>query len=151
MAFEPASDPSATVLYDLINSHRVTAVVNVAARLGIADCLAGGAKTSGELVKETGAHERSLRRLLRALVTLGICKQVGKDQFELTAMGGHLAGSAKQSLKSWAICESELISRHWESLIERVRTGKGSTTAAEFFQKMTPEIAKTFDMRPWWR
>ena len=76
MAFQLASPPAPTALHDLITSQRITAVIYVAARLGVADCLAGGAKSSGDLAQETGAHERSLRRLLHALVTLGICKLV---------------------------------------------------------------------------
>jgi len=145
MTLQLASPPSAIALHDLITSQRITAVIYVAARLGVADCLAGGAMSLSELVQETGAHERSLRRLLRALVTLGICKQVGKDQFELTAVGSHLAGGASQSLKHWALMETELMPRLWGSLFDTVRAGKNPTTADEYFEKMTPEIAKTFD------
>jgi Dimerisation domain len=81
------ASPPAIALHDLITAQRVTSVIYVATRLGIADHLAGCIKSSNELAQDTGAHERSLRRLLRALVTLGICKQVGNDQFELTATG----------------------------------------------------------------
>jgi hypothetical protein len=145
MVLQPASPPSATALHDLITSQRITAVINVAARLGVADCLEGGAKSTSQLAQETGAHERSLRRLLRALVTLGICKLVGKDQFELTAMGGHLAAGASQSLKYWALNEVELMPRLWGSLFDTVHAGKNPTSAAEFFKNMTPELAKIFD------
>ena len=145
MVLPLASPPSATALHDLITSQRITAVIHVAARLGVADYLAGGAKSTSELVEETGAQERSLRRLLRALVTLGICKLVGKDHFELTAMGGHLAAGASQSLKYWALNEVELMPRLWGSLFDTVRAGKNPTTAAEFFENMTPELAKIFD------
>jgi len=79
-----ASDSSAIALHDLITSQRITAVIYVAARLGVGDCLAGGAKTSNGLAQETGAHERSLRRLLRALVTLGNCKQEEKTNLNST-------------------------------------------------------------------
>ncbi len=52
MEFQRAPDPSAIALRDLITSQRITAVSYVAARLGVADCLAGGLRTSGELVQE---------------------------------------------------------------------------------------------------
>jgi O-methyltransferase domain len=145
MALQLSSPPSVIALHDLITSQRITAIIHVAARLGVADYLAGGAKSTSALVEETGTHERSLRRLLRALVTLGICKQVGKDQFELTAMGGHLAAGASQSLKYWALNEVELMPRLWGSLFDTIRAGKNPTTAAEFFGKMTPELATIFD------
>ncbi len=57
----------------------------------------------------------------------------------------NLAGGAKQSLKHWALNEGELTSRRWGSLFDTVRTGKSPTTAAELFQKITPQIAETFD------
>jgi hypothetical protein len=130
MALQADSPPSAIRLRDLITSQRITAVIYVAARLGVADCLAGGAKSASELAQETGAHEPSLRRLLRALVTLDICKPIGNDQFELTAMGGHLAADANQSLKYWALNEVELMPRLWGSLFDTVRAGTNLNTAA---------------------
>jgi hypothetical protein len=44
-----------------------------AARLGIADLLAAGPKTAAELARSTDTRERSLLRLMRGLVNLGIC------------------------------------------------------------------------------
>ena len=68
-----ASQVSALKLFDLIQSHRVTAVIYVAVKLGIAELLRDGPRTLGELAKATGADERSLGRLLTALSTIGIC------------------------------------------------------------------------------
>jgi SAM-dependent methyltransferase len=62
------------------------------------------------------------------LVTIGVCKRIGKDQFALTAMGGHLAGKAQHSLKAWALFEGELLARSWSGLLDSIRTGK---TAAQ--------------------
>jgi len=59
-----ASQVSVLKLFDLVQSHRVTAVIYVAVRLGIAELLRGGPQTLGQLAKATGAHERSLGRLL---------------------------------------------------------------------------------------
>jgi SAM-dependent methyltransferase len=137
-------------LFDLMASHRITAVVYVAVRLGVADCLAEGPKTTREVADRTDAHQQSLQRLLRALITIGICKPVGADQFELTSMGKHLAGSAEQSLKAWALFEGELLSRSWSGLLDSIRTGK---TAAELagiddpFDLMAqdPERVKVFN------
>lgn len=46
MVLQLASPPSATALHDLITSQRITAVIHVAARLGVADCLPGATKSS---------------------------------------------------------------------------------------------------------
>jgi O-methyltransferase domain/Dimerisation domain len=128
MAAQPRPDPSATALFDLLVSHRITAVLYVAARLGIADSLAEGPLTARQLAERNGAHEPSVRRLLRALVALGVCKLDDGEAFALTATGAHLAASARPSLKSWALFEGEMLSRTWGGLLDSIRTGK---TAAE--------------------
>ena len=123
-----ASQVSALRLFDLIQSHRVTAVIYVAARLGIAELLRDGPRPLGELAKATGADERSLGRLLTALSTIGLCKGTGEDSYALTEMGAGLDGEAEQSFKSWAVFEAEMLSTRWSGLLESVMTGK---TASE--------------------
>ena len=55
------------VLRRLINGYQVSQAIHVAATLGIADLLAGGARDSGALAAETHTHPHALYRLLRAL------------------------------------------------------------------------------------
>jgi hypothetical protein len=115
-------------LFDLVMSHRVTAVVYVAARLGVADILAEGPATSERLAERTGAHHASLRRLLRALVSLGVCTLRSDDEYDLSPLGRPLAASAEQSLKPWVIFEGEMLMRGWAGLHDSVISGR---TAAE--------------------
>ncbi|MEH2519745.1 tRNA A58 N-methylase Trm61 [Bradyrhizobium sp. AZCC 1610] len=145
-----SSQVSALRLFDLIQSQRVTAVIYVAARLGLAELLRDGPQATGALAKATGADERALGRLLTALSTLGICLRSGEDRYALTDMGACLDSSAKHSMKSWAILETELLSKAWSGMLESVMTGK---TAAQLqgvdnsFELMgrTPEIVDTFN------
>jgi tRNA A58 N-methylase Trm61 len=145
-----ASQVSALKLFDLIQSHRVTAVIYVAARLGIAELLRDGPLALGELAMATGADERALGRLLTALSTIGICKRTGEDSYALTEMGAGLDSEAEQSFKSWVIFEAEMLSKSWSGMLESVMTGK---TAAELqglansFELMgrTPEIVDKFN------
>jgi len=144
------TDPSSNALLDLIASQRITAVIYVAARLGVADLLAEGAKTPRELAQRTGAHERSLRRLLRALITIGICKPVGTDQFALTPVGAPLASSAEPSLKVLALFEGEMLWQSWGALLDSIRTGKNMAELAgieDTFELMgrNPEAVRTFN------
>ncbi len=126
-------DSVTNTVFDLLSSHRITAVIYAAVRLGVTDCLADeGPRTARELAQQTNAHEGSLRRLLRALVTIGICKQVGDERFELTAVGARLAGSANKSLKAWALFEGEALSRSWGGLLDSIRTGKTAAELAGF-------------------
>ena len=129
MAARPSSDPSAATLFDLVASHRITAAIYVAARLGIADHLAGGAKDPAKLAQLTGADTPSLRRLLRALVTIGVCTQSGQ-QFALTEIGAKLAGGAEQSVKPFALFEGEILVGWWSGLLEFIRTGKTASELA---------------------
>ena len=90
MASERA-DSSAHLLLDLVEGHRVTAIVYVAARLGIADFLLDGPKSASHLAQLTSSHEPSLSRLMRALVKLAICTQASDSKFGLTETGTYLA------------------------------------------------------------
>jgi SAM-dependent methyltransferase len=123
-----ASQVSALRLFDLIQSHRITAVIHVAVKLGIAELLRDGPRPLAELAKATGADERALGRLLTALSTIGICEKPGEDVYALTEMGAGLDGAAEQSFKAWAILEAEMLAKRWSGLLETVMTGK---TAAE--------------------
>jgi hypothetical protein len=133
-----SSEVSALKLFDLIQSHRVTDVIYVAVRLGLAELMREGPKSPGELAKATGADERALGRLLTALSTIGICSRTGDDGYALTEVGACLDGSAEHSFKSWAILEAELLSKSWSGMLESVMTGK---TAAEL-----QGLANTFDL-----
>ena len=117
------SSEAAYTLFDLIMSHRVTTVIYVTAKLGLADALAEGPRTAAQLARGAGAHAPAVQRLLRALVTIGIC-QVDGDRFSLTAIGSNLAASSPTSLKAWAIFEGEVLQPAWQGLIVSVCTGR---------------------------
>lgn len=51
-------------VFQLITGHIVASAVNIAARLGIADRLANGPRTSADLARECGVDEAALYRLL---------------------------------------------------------------------------------------
>ena len=59
-------------LQAMITGFRLSAALNVAADLGISDALAEGPRTVAELADETAADPDTLRRLLRALATVGV-------------------------------------------------------------------------------
>lgn len=145
-----ASQGSTLQLFDLIQSHRVTAVIYVAVRLGLAELLRDGPRTLAELTKATGADQRALARLLTALCTIGVCERTGGDSYASTEVGAGLDGEAEQSFRNWAIFEAEMLSKRWSGMLETVMTGK---TAAELqgladsFELMgrTPEHVTIFN------
>src|SRR5439155_6452137 len=147
----PMSSPiSALKLFDLIQSHRVTAVIYVAAKLGIAELLRDGPKSLDALAKATGADRDALGRLLTGLSTVGICVRADDERYSLTETGTALDGAADHSAKSWAIFEGEMLSKSWNGLFESIMTGK---TAAQLLglnnsfdlMSRTPENVRVFN------
>lgn len=137
------SDPSAKELIDLIAGHRVTAVIYVAAKLGIADLLTEWPRTAVELAQLTETHERSLYRLMRALVVLGICTERDDGKFELTTIGTYLAAKSDRSLKAWALVEGDMLRAGWAQFIESIRTGKTALELAGQGQDRFEAMAKS--------
>jgi hypothetical protein len=62
---------SAAAMLHLIMGFRVSRTIFVAAKLGLADLLQDGPRTSEQLARTTGTHAPSLYRVLRALVSIG--------------------------------------------------------------------------------
>jgi orsellinic acid C2-O-methyltransferase len=96
----------------------------VAARLGLADVLADGPRTTRELAAATGAHEPSLYRLLRALAFAGLVHQPAPDTFALTEQGELLRSGLVGSLRELVLLLAGPESwRAWGQLEHSVRTG----------------------------
>ena len=123
-------EQAAETLLALIMGQRITMTIAVATRLGIPDLLADGAKSAAVLARRTGADRAALARLMRALTTIGICRQAGRDTFDLTDVGRGLAGDNAPSLKAYALFEGEMLTGMWGGLIDTVRTGKTASEIA---------------------
>lgn len=139
------SAPSTSTLLALLAGHRVTAIIYVAAKLGIADLVAEGPKTVVELARLTNTHERSLLRLMRALVALNIVSEKGDGKFEPTEMGGLLAAKSERSLRAWALVEGEMLRAAWGQLIESIHTGKTGGELAGLGSERFELLAETKD------
>jgi hypothetical protein len=114
-------------VHDLVQSHRVTAVIYAAAQLNLAEAIGDEARTVAELARLVSADETALRRLLIGLTTLGLCRQVDRDRFSLTDLGRQLDESAEPSFKDWVLFEGEMLAQTWSGLVDSVRTGKTAT------------------------
>jgi hypothetical protein len=145
-----SSPTAALTLLDLIQSQRITAVIYTAVRLGLAELLQGGPRSSDELAAATRANHDSLGRLLTALCTIGLAARGSDGRYALTDVGAALDGTSEHSFKAWAIFEGEMLTKSWGGLVETVMTGK---TAAELagasnsFELMarTPERIPVFN------
>lgn len=114
-------------VHDLVQSHRITAVIYVAAKLSLAEAIGHDAKSVAELARLVSADESALRRLLIGLTTLGLCRQSDRDRFAMTDLGRQLDETADPSLKHWVLFEGEMLAQSWSGLVDSVRTGKTAT------------------------
>lgn len=107
-----------------INASWTTAALHAACRLRVPEQLADGALDATALAAALACHAPSLRRLLRALASLGVCVQVGDDTYALTAMGRLLHPDSPRSLRAWALlCGGSHWSR-WGELETSVHSGQ---------------------------
>jgi SAM-dependent methyltransferase len=114
-------------LLGIVTASWMSQAVYVAARLGVPDLLAEGSRTSEEIAAASGAHAPSLQRLLRALTTIGICRE-SAGAFEITPMGSLLRTDAPDSVRSWTIFWGEYLWPIWGHLLYSVETGESART-----------------------
>lgn len=122
----PAEKPPESRLFELIWPGGLAAqAVYAAARLNLADHLADGPKTAGELARATNAHPPSLERLLRALTSLGLLSQEADGRFRSTAVGETLESRRPGSVHPSAVfLGSPFLWNAWAGLYDNVMTGK---------------------------
>ena len=124
---ETNQPPPSMALMHLFHGARITQLLYVAAKLGIADLLYEGAKSSEELAQAVGAHPRTLYRVLRALASLGIFAEEQDQRFCLTPMADLLRTEAPASLRPFALLSGEdWIWRAEGALLYSVRTGQAA-------------------------
>ncbi len=99
-------------------------LVYLAAKLGIADTLVNGPLTVEEIAGRVGAHAPSLKRVLRALASLGIFASDPHGRYHLTRLAQTLRSDHPESLRDFALM---LVDDYnwsaWGALEHAVRTG----------------------------
>jgi len=102
-------------------------LVFVAAKLGIADVLVEGPLTADEIAARVGAHAPYLKRVLRALASLGIFKVDPHGRFHLNRLAQTLRSDHPESLRDFALM---LVDDYnwsaWGALEHAVRTGSSA-------------------------
>ncbi|HKC64705.1 MAG TPA: methyltransferase [Pyrinomonadaceae bacterium] len=118
--------PPQIALLQMATGFWVTQSIYVAARLGIADLLKDGPKTSDELARATDTNGPMLYRVLRALAGLGIFAEDEQKRFTLTPLAEPLQ-TGPNSFRAMAIHLAENSSwKAWGNLLESVRTGESA-------------------------
>jgi hypothetical protein len=115
-------------LMAMLNGYWTTQVLYVTAKLGLADALAEGPQHSATLAHVTATHPLALVRLLRGLVSLGVCAEVEDGHFALTSLGRYLRRDVPDSVWHRAIFWGEELWPLWGHLLRSVQTGEPATT-----------------------
>ncbi|MGA7155578.1 MAG: methyltransferase [Acidobacteriaceae bacterium] len=121
-------------------------ILEAAIRHRVFDVLDGGAKTLGEVSKETGASERGLSAVMNALVGMGFLAKDGRS-YSLTPESAAFLVSTKPGFQGGMIrhCSEDLVPK-WLNLNEVVATGKPAAavneekTGGEFFHHFVVDI-----------
>jgi hypothetical protein len=102
-------------------------LVYVAAKLGIADVLVDGPLTVDQIAARVGAHPPYLKRVLRALASLGIFAADPHGRFHLNRLSQTLRSDHPESLRDFALM---LVDDYnwsaWGALEHAVRTGSSA-------------------------
>jgi SAM-dependent methyltransferase len=117
--------PPPIPLLDIVSSQWRVHALGVVARLGIADLLAAGPRDVAYLAIQTGTHEDSLYRLLRALAGEGIFTRPAVRTFGLNSLAAPLRTDHPQSIRHTVIqVTAHWNQRAWSALGETVVDGQ---------------------------
>lgn len=116
-------NPSPPVLFQMATGYWVSQAIYVAAKLGIADLLKDGPKSCVALATATRSDAPSLFRLMRALSSVGIFSQLGRDRFALSRLAESLQAEVHGSLRAMVITIGEIHYQACGNLLHSVQTG----------------------------
>jgi Dimerisation domain len=84
----PQSLPPHVQLIQMGTGGAVAQVVQIAAKIGLADHFADGPRSAAELARPLDLHAPSLHRLMRTMASLGLLTEGEAQRFSLTKLGG---------------------------------------------------------------
>lgn len=113
-------------LLKMISGYWLSQAIHVAAKLKMADLLAGGPRPCAELAAATATHPQSLHRLLRALASVGVFKELDGQRFELTPLAEALRSDVPNSQYAVAVMMGDEHYESWGQLLYSVQTGKAA-------------------------
>ena len=119
---------AASNLWTLARGYMPARVVHVAAPHGVAALRASGTNTADALAQETNTAVVPLRRLLRALASLGLVDELEFGRFALTEAGKPLRSNVPGSMRNVALMfGGDHAWRSWGELLHSVTTGESGT------------------------
>lgn len=112
-------------MLELVTGYWISQMLFAVARLGVPDVVASRALPPGEIAAKVGAHPGYLRRVLRALATVGVFAEDARGRFRATPLGRTLRADVPGSLRDFTLMMVDGHNcRAWESLLDAVKSGK---------------------------
>jgi predicted transcriptional regulator len=119
----PKLPPQARML-ELMTGHWVAQMIFAVTKLGVPDALGAKALAPEAIAQRVGANAAYLRRVLRALASVGVFAEDARGRFKLTPLGQTLRNKPG-SVRDFALMiVAPYNYRSWERLTEAVREGQ---------------------------
>jgi hypothetical protein len=147
----PPEAAAAELVIQIGIGHLLASALQVVVRLGVPDLLAEGARTPADLATQTGTQADPLRRVLRALASVGLFEEDAQGRYGLTVAGRMLRRGVPGSMFDMALwITSPFHFRTYAELMHSVKTGQpaGEKVAGmpvfEYLAK-EPELSAIFN------
>jgi len=106
--------------------------------------------TAAELARTLGVNNSALQRILRGLVSLGVCDEMADGRFHLTSMGEYLRSDHPDSMQPRLLLNGEVHYALWTDVLATVRTGESASQrlfGMSFYDYLAshPAVAALFD------
>jgi hypothetical protein len=115
---------SVYAVFRMATAYWASQALYVAAKLGVADVLGEGPKSHDEIASAIGANSKSLARLTRALLHLGLLVLNNDGRFRLTRTGATLQSGMPGSMRSIILTLGGEHYQAWEKLYDSVKSDK---------------------------
>jgi hypothetical protein len=138
------------IIHQMATGFYISRALYVAAKLGIADLLAGGPRPAAELAEATHTHAAALRRVLRLLASVGVFAEHADGRIALTPLGDCLRTGVPGSMRAAVQLFGGGAQNAWTDLMYCVETGEPAfrrSGESDPFARMreNPEEAANFD------
>jgi hypothetical protein len=149
--FTPPDPAVIQHVFQLVGGYFISASLGVVARLGIAEQLAAGPRSSADLARATGVSEDAIYRVLRALAMVGVFTETGPRTFALTPAANLLRAGVPGSLREMVLwMDDSFHFRVYSEMMHSVKTGETlgqkvlGMPVFEYLQR-NPELSATFN------
>ena len=148
-----SATPTATPLQllDMTNGLVTHQALYAAAKLGVADLLKDGARTSSDLARQLNVNESALYRILRLLASQSVFEETSPRTFANNGLSHFLCTGVPGSVRSILIFKgSEFLFGPFAEILYSIETGlpaRAKLFGMEAFEylKTDPETARLFD------